>query len=144
MPSIFRENLADSFFRDFDENFFGRKNEAPANTGHLMRTDVKETETGFEMDVDLPGIKKEDIQLELEDGVMTISATRNTSSEEKDESGKLIRQERYSGSMKRSFFIGENVTEQDVKAKFEDGVLKLYVPKIEAKLPEKKTIMIEG
>ena len=102
-----------------------------------MKTDIKETESAYELDIDLPGYKKEDVQAELKDGYLTISAKTNTTKEEKDENGKYLRKERYSGSCSRSFYVGEDITEEDIKAKFEDGTLKLSIPKKEAKPVEK-------
>ena len=148
-PSIFGESLFDDLmdfsfptFRGFDgmdRKLYGKQ------AANLMKTDVRELEDHYEVDIDLPGFKTEEIKLELEKGKLTVSAARNTSEEEKNEEGRVIRQERYMGSMQRSFYVGEFITEEDVKARFEDGVLKLAVPKKEApKLPEKKSIAIEG
>ncbi|MBQ1316753.1 MAG: Hsp20/alpha crystallin family protein [Lachnospiraceae bacterium] len=145
LPSIFGDNLVDDFFDDF--NFFRPARPAVrTERTKLMRTDIRETDTGYELDVELPGYKKEDLNLELTNGYLNISAEKNTSKEEKDKNGRVVRQERYTGSMKRSFYVGEEITEEDIKAKFEDGILKLQVPKkeIEEKVPEKKTIAIEG
>ena len=145
LPSIFGDNLVDDFFDDF--NFFRPARPAVrTERTKLMRTDIRETDTGYELDVELPGYKKEDLNLELTNGYLNISAEKNTSKEEKDKNGRVVRQERYTGSMKRSFYVGEEITEEDIKAKFEDGILKLMVPKkeIEEKIPEKKTIAIEG
>jgi len=146
MPSIFGENLFDEWF-DFPEfrNFenaekklYGRR------ADRLMKTDVHEHEDHYDVDIDLPGFKKEDITLELENGYLKVSASKGLEEDEKKK-GKLIRQERFSGAMQRSFYVGENLTEEDIKAKFEHGVLNLCIPKKNApKLPEKKTIMIEG
>ena len=145
VPSVFGENLFDDWFqfpdfRDFDRTerkLYGR------HADRVMRTDVTEHEDHFEIDVDLPGFAKEDIGLELHDGYLTVKAEKKLNQEEKKE-GKLIRQERYMGSMQRSFFVGENLTEEDVKAAFKDGVLQMQIPKKEAKkIPEKKTIAIE-
>ena len=147
LPSIFGENLFDDWFdfpsfpelRNIDRKLYGR------HAAHEMKTDVREHEDRYEVDVDLPGFKKDEIKLELQNGYLTVAAAKGVDKEEKDKKGKLIRQERYSGSMQRSFFVGKAVTEEDIKAKFEDGVLKLDIPKKEApKIPEKKTIMIEG
>lgn len=145
MPSIFGENLLDDFF-DFD---YPRKRmrtpSAPANG--LMKTDIKEKKDGFVLEVNLPGVKKEDIQAELKDGYLTISATHGASNEEKEEDGTYIRRERYFGSASRSFYVGEDVTQEDIKARYEDGVLCVCIPKIEPKKPEpeeKKFIAIEG
>lgn len=148
LPALFGENLMD-VFNDFDRDFFRgfwRPEQAlyGKNAGHMMRTDVKETETGFEVDVDLPGFKKDEITLDLENGYLTVGASKALDEEHKNAKGRLIRQERYSGSMQRSFYVGEFVTEEEISAKFEDGVLRLTVPKKDApKLPEKKTIRIE-
>lgn len=146
-PSIFGENLFDDWF-DFpgfrglgrvENKLYGDR------VGRLMKTDVHEKDGQYDMDIDLPGFKKEDIKVELHDGYLQVSAVKGLNEEEKDEKGKLIRQERYSGSMQRSFYVGESIKQEDVKAKFEQGVLKLSFPKEgEKKLPEKQPIMIEG
>ena len=146
LPSIFGENLLDDFmdlprfeFPDIDRKLYGK------NAAHVMKTDVREHEGGYEVDIDLPGFKKDEIKLTLENGYLTVAAGKALNSDEKDKKGKVIRQERYSGSMQRSFYVGENLTEEEIKAKFEDGVLKLTVPKKEkAEVPEKKLIQIEG
>jgi HSP20 family molecular chaperone IbpA len=145
MPSIFGENLFDDFFEDF-----GRPVRRTANFGSsvsgIMKTDVKETDTGYEIDIDLPGYKKEDVKAELNEGYLTINASTQTSNDEKDSDGKYVRRERYSGTCSRSFYVGEDVTQEEIKAKFEDGILKMFVPKKEEKekLPESKYIAIEG
>lgn len=147
VPSIFGENLFDDWFdfpewpdfRDLDKaekKLYGR------HADRLMKTDVHEHEDHYEVDIDLPGFKKDEIQLELNNGYLLVSAAKEHEQENK---GKAIRKERYSGSMQRSFYIGEQLTEEDIKAKFEHGVLSLEIPKKDApKIPEKKTIMIEG
>ena len=141
VPSIFGENLFDDWFgfpefRDVDrteKKLYGHHGD------RLMKTDVKEHEDRYELDIDLPGFKKEDLTLELNNGYLTVSAVKGLDEEEK-KGGKVIRQERYSGSIQRSFFVGENLT-----ASFQHGVLSLQVPKKkEPVIPEKKTIMIEG
>ena len=146
LPSIFGESLFDDWmdipkFRSFDDvekKLYGK------HAAHVMKTDVREHDSGYEIDIDLPGFKKDEISLELENGYLTVSAAKGLDKDEKTKQGKLIRSERYSGSMQRSFYVGENLTEEDIKARFEDGVLKLTMPKKEAqKLPEKKAIMIE-
>lgn len=136
-------------FNDFDRDFF-RGWDRPEhmlygkNAPRMMKTDVKETDEGYEVDVDLPGFKKEEIRLELENGTLTIS-TQKTLENKEEKQGKVLRQERCSGSMSRSFYVGDYVTEEDIKAKYENGVLSLAIPKKEApKAPEKKTICIEG
>ena len=146
-PSIFGENLFDDWF-DFP-SFGGLGREENKlygdRAGRLMKTDVHEKDGQYDMDIDLPGFKKEDIKVELHDGYLQVSAVKGLNEEEKDEKGKLIRQERYSGSMQRSFYVGDSIKQEDVKAKFEQGVLKLSFPKEgEKKLPEKQPIMIEG
>ena len=145
MPSIFGENLFDEFFDDFvrPTRRVVRYN-TPSTT--IMKTDVKETEGSYELDIDLPGYKKEDVKAELKDGYLTISAATNTNNDQKDENGKYIRRERYYGNFSRSFYVGENITQEDIKARFEDGILKIVVPKKEAKpaVEEKKYISIEG
>ena len=147
LPSIFGENLFDNWFdlpdfRDLDrveKKLYGK------NAARLMKTDVHEREDQYEVDMDLPGFKKEEISLELNNGYLTVSAAKGLDKDENDKKGKLIRQERYAGSMQRSFYVGENLTEEDIKASFKHGVLSLIIPKKEApKRPEKKQILIEG
>ena len=142
MPSIFRTNVFDDFFEDPFKDF-ARVPARPQN--ELMRTDVKELENGFELSIALPGVKKEDITAEINDGYLTISATTSTDKDEKNADGKYIRRERFYGSAKRSFYVGEDITEEDIKAKYEDGILTLDIPKKEAKpvVEEKKYINIQ-
>ena len=146
MPSIFGENLFDGFFDDFarPESRSNRRYNTPVTT--VMKTDIKEKEDCFELAIDLPGYKKEDVSAELKDGYMTISAKTTTKNEEQNKDGNYIRRERFYGSCSRSFYVGEDVTEEDIKAKFCDGVLMLTIPKKEAKpeVPEKKFISIEA
>ena len=135
MPSLFTENLFDDFFNDFDENFFGKKNPLYGkHARNMMKTDVRETDTTYEVDIDLPGFKKEDINVSYENGYLTISTSKGLDKDEKDKEGNYIRRERYAGSMCRSFYVGDAVSEEDIHAKYEDGILKLSVPK---KAPEK-------
>ena len=143
MPSIFGENLFDDFMDGFA---FPTANWNYAkNTANVMKTDIKENDKGYELDVDLPGYKKEDVKAELKDGYLTISASNDNTKEEKDEDGKYIRKERYTGSVSRSFYVGKYVTEEDIHAKFENGILKLSVPKVDApKVEENNYISIEG
>ena len=145
MSGIFGENLFDDWMgfpmrelANVDRRLYGK------NAGHVMKTDVNETDENYELEVDLPGFKKDEINVKLEDGYMTISASKGLDKEKKDKHGKIIRQERYAGAMSRSFYVGEGVKTEDVKAKFEDGVLKLDIPKKELNLPGSKTICIEG
>ena len=148
LPAVFGENMMD-VFNDFDRDFFrgfGRPEHMlyGKNASRMMKTDVKETDEGYELDVDLPGFRKEEIRLDLANGYLTISTEKNL--ENKDErKGRVLRQERWSGTMSRSFYVGEHVTEEDIKARYENGVLSLKIPKKEApKVPEKKAILIEG
>ena len=149
LPAVFGENMLD-MFDDLDRDFFrgfGRPERMlyGKNAPRMMKTDVKETDAGYEVAVDLPGFKKDDIVLDLQNGNLTITAHKGMEKKEENKDGRMLRQERYAGSMARSFFVGDNVTEENIKAKFEDGVLKLHVPKEEpAKVPEKKFIAIEG
>ena len=140
MPSIFGENLLDDFFGfpfDGDYNY---------TAAGLMTTDVKDTDHGYEVTMNMPGVKKEDVKAELKDGYLTVSAVSNKQTDEKNSEGKYLRRERYSGSCSRSFYVGEGVKQEDIKAKFEDGTLKLEIPKEEAKpaVEQKKYISIEG
>lgn len=143
MTSILGENLFDEFFEDFARP---AKRAARYSTPAVMRTDVKETEAGYELHIDLPGYKKEDVKAELKDGNLTISAATNVENDTKDENGKYIRRERFYGNCSRTFHVGEAIEQTDIKAKFEDGILKVFVPKKEAKpvIEENKYIPIEG
>ena len=150
LPTVFGENLMD-VFDDFDRSFFrGFGNIDHTLYGkhaqHMMKTDVKELEDSYEVDVDLPGFKKDEIHLELNNGYLTISTEKTLEKDNEGKKGKMLRQERYSGVMQRSFFVGEHLTEEDIKASYENGVLHVMIPKKEArKVPEKKkTILIEG
>ena len=147
MPRIFDDDFFDDWMRwpvsrslaDTEKQLYGKH--AP----HVMKTDIREQEDHYEVDIDLPGFKKDEIELSLEKGYLTISATKGLDKDETDKKGRVIRQERYAGAMQRSFYVGSALTEEDIKAHFEDGVLKLNVPKKTApKLPEKRTILIEG
>ena len=147
LPTIFGENLFDDFMDDaFERNFFGGRNPLYGkHSKNLMKTDVKETDNGYELDIDLPGFKKDEITAHLEDGYLTVSAAKGVDKDEKDNEGRYIRRERYSGSMTRSFYVGNAVTEEDIKAKYEDGILSLSIPKKDPKAVEaKKYIAIEG
>ena len=149
LPTVFGENLMD-VFDDFDRSFFrGFGNIDHTLYGkhaqHMMKTDVKELEDSYEVDVDLPGFKKDEIHLELNNGYLTISTEKSLEKTNENKKGKMLRQERYSGVMQRSFFVGEHLTEEDIKASYDSGVLHVIIPKKDApKAPEKKTILIEG
>ncbi len=147
LPSIFGESLFDDwmdfpftgFTGDVDRRLYGK------NAARVMKTDLKEHENGYELCVDLPGFKKDQIELRLENGYLTISAAKGLEEEDKDKAGKLVHQERFSGSVSRSYYVGESLREEDVKARFENGVLTLEFPKAEQKkLPERHVIQIAG
>ncbi len=143
MPSLFGNSLFDEWMDfPFDSGFSkGAKRETS-----LMKTDVKEQDGAYELEMELPGYKKEDVTAQLKDGYLTVQASRNASNEEKDAQGNYIRRERYTGQCSRSFFVGEAVKQEDIRARFEDGVLKLTVPKVEEQkqVEENKFIAIEG
>ncbi len=148
MPSILGENLFDDFMNfPFERDFWGRRNPLYGkNEKNLMKTDVRETDSSYELDIDLPGFKKDEVTAKLENGYLTISASKGLNKDEKDkENGKYIRRERYAGAVSRSFYVGEHIQQEDIHAKFEDGILRLTVPKKDAKqVDEKKYISIEG
>ena len=140
MPSIFDGSLVDDFF----DNFAMPKNENNFYYGSLMRTDIKQTDTSYELDIDLPGMKKDDVRIELKDGYLTVTASRDENKDQKDEKGRYIRRERYAGKAERSYYVGSNLTQEDVHAKFENGILKISFPKEKpAKAEEEKFITIE-
>lgn len=128
-------------FDDFMDFPFGGKK---INT--MMKTDIRDTDSSYELDIDMPGFKKEDIKAQLKDGYLTISASTSANNDEQDKDGRYIRRERYAGSCSRSFYVGEGVKEEDIRAKFENGILKLSIPKVENKpqVEEQKYIAIEG
>ena len=144
MPSIFGENLFNDDWMNFgfpevDKALYGK------HASHEMKTDVKETDSGYEVDIDLPGFKKDEINVQLDNGYLSISAAKGLDNEEKNKEGKYIRKERYAGAMSRSFYVGDAITQEDIKAKYESGILRLSIPKKEAKQVEAtKRIAIEG
>lgn len=148
LPAIFRDNLLDDFmsgfgfpaFPDVDKALYGK------HAKNLMKTDVKETDEGYEIDMDLPGFKKDEIKMELKDGVLTVSAQKSLDKDEQDKEGKYVRRERYAGNLSRSFYVGENVSEADIHARYENGILSFQVPKEEKKTVEEKRhyVSIEG
>ena len=152
MPSIFGENLFDDWFDDFpmvddrgrnkiEKKLYGR------HAQNLMKTDIREEDDGYEMIVDLPGFAKDEIHVSLEDGYLTIEAAKGLDQDEKEKkSGKYIRKERYAGACQRSFYVGEGLKQEDIKAEFKHGILKMYVPKKENKpaVESNKYISIEG
>ena len=132
LPSIFRDNLFDDMFDfdDFDKEF--NRMMRPLYGKHaqnMMKTDVRETDNSYELDIDLPGFKKDEIKVELDNGYLSISAAKGLDKDEEKKDGKYIRRERYAGAMNRTFYVGDNLTQQDIKAKFENGILKISVPK---------------
>jgi len=147
LPSVFGDGFMNDFFDDIDRDFFDEPMPVRHVNGHssLMRTDITKKDGNYELAVELPGYKKEDVSLELENGYLNISAKHNENKEEKNDRGEVIRSERYSGNMARSFYVGDDIKEEDVKARFEDGILKVVIPDKEnaKEIPEKKTIMIE-
>ena len=152
MPSIFGEDMFDDFMRDFP--FFDDRELRKADRklyGHhaknLMKTDIKETDQGYELEMDLPGFTKDEVSVSLEEGTLTVSAAKGLDQDEQEKkTGQYIRRERYAGTCERSFYVGEGVTETDIKGEFKHGILKLFIPKKEAKpaVEEKKYIAIEG
>lgn len=143
MPGIFGENVFDDWmdfsFPDIDKKLYGK------HAKNIMKTDIRETDGSYELVVDLPGFKKDEIQVQLENGYLTISAAKGLDKDETDKKGRYLRKERYAGSMSRSFYVGDNVTEEEIHGKFENGILKLDIPKVEEKKAEqKKCISIEG
>ncbi len=151
MPRIFGDDFFDDDFfdewmhrpmrglPDVEHKLYGK------HAAQVMKTDIHEHDDHYVVDIDLPGFKKDEIELSLENGYLTVSAAKGLNKDEQDKKGKVIRQERYAGAMRRSFYVGTALTEEDIKAKFEDGVLALNLPKKTApRMPEKKTILIEG
>ncbi len=145
LPSVFGEKLFDDMFNDAFTLVPAFAKNASIGSGmkNLMKTDVRELENTYELDIDLPGFKKEEVRIELDKGYLTISASRTVDNDEKDKKGQYIRRERYSGECSRSFYIGENVEPKDVTAKFENGILQIAFPKApQPKQPENKLISI--
>lgn len=139
LPSIFDNNFFDNFFDDVFSRpslFFNNSN-IPQ-----MNTDVCEYDDHFELKVELPGYSKDNIKANLKDGYLTIAAQRTESNDEKDSNGKYIRRERYAGQCQRRFYVGKNVTEEDIKASFENGILNITVPKVDSKDDDTKYIPI--
>lgn len=146
LPSIFRDNLFDDMFDfDFDKEFdrmmrplYGK------HAQNMMKTDVRETGNSYELDIDLPGFKKDEITIQLDNGYLSISASKGLDKDEENKNGKYIRRERYAGAMNRTFYVGDNLTQQDIQAKFEDGILKISVPKKDVQqIEQNKYIAIE-
>ena len=144
MPSVygrdFFDDLMDGFgFPDVNKKLYGR------HAKNMMKTDIRDTDEGYEVIMDLPGFKKDEIEVQLENGYLTVSAAKGLDKDEADKKGKYICRERYAGEMSRSFYVGEDILDTDIHARFENGILKLDVPKKEAKAVEtKKHVAIEG
>ena len=152
LPSIFNNNLFDDFF-GFPFYYDNRAEDKAEkklyghHAGNLMKTDIKELDNGYELEIDLPGFKKDEIKAELNNGYLTVSAAKGLDEDKEDKkTGKYIRRERYAGACQRSYYVGEDITEEDIKASFEHGILTLFVPKKEAKkeVEGSKYIAIEG
>ena len=144
LPSIFGENLFDDFFSDPFGMMVpqGRDPLYGKHGKNLMKTDVRETENSYELDIDLPGFKKDEVNVELKNGYLTIQAAKGLDKEEQDKKGKYIRQERYAGACSRSFYVGD-VKPEEVSAKYEDGILKLTMPKqVKREQPKSSSIAI--
>ena len=146
LPSIFRDNLFDDMFDfDFDKEF--NRMMRPLYGKHaqnMMKTDVRETDNSYELDIDLPGFKKDEISVQLDNGYLSISASKGLDKDEENKNGKYIRRERYAGAMNRTFYVGSQLTQQDIQAKFEDGILKISVPKKDVQqIEQNKYIAIE-
>ena len=150
MPSIFGEDLFDDFMRDFpfyndkdmkklEKKLYGRRGR------NMMKTDIKERDDSYELEMDLPGFKKDEVKVALENGYLTISAAKGLDEDEQEKkSGRYIRRERYAGACQRTFYVGEDVRQEDIKGEFKHGILKLTIPKKAAQVPEKKYIAVEG
>ena len=148
MPSIFGEHLFDDDWMNFgfNDNFWGKKNPLYGkHAQNMMKTDIREKDDSYELDVDLPGFKKDEIKVQLKDGYLTLSAAKGLDKDQQDKQGNYIRRERYAGTMSRSFFVGEDVAQEDIHAKYEDGILRLSVPKkAPKKIENTGYISIEG
>ncbi|HIY01235.1 MAG TPA: Hsp20/alpha crystallin family protein [Candidatus Blautia faecipullorum] len=148
MPSIFGENLFDDDWMNFpfDRDFWEKKNPLYGkNAQNMMKTDIREKDGSYELDVDLPGFKKDEIKVQLKDGYLTLSAAKGLNKDQQDEKGNYIRRERYAGAMQRSFYVGDAVAQDEIHAKYEDGILKVSIPKKDPKKIEQSGyISIEG
>lgn len=148
VPSIFNDSLFDDFFFEpwFNDGSFSKaeKKLYGHHGKNLMKTDIRQTDLGYELEMDLPGFKKDEIQISLENGSLKVSASKNLDEEKKDE-GKYIRRERYAGACERTFYVGDHLKQEDIKASFHDGILKVELVKPdEKKIEENKYVAIEG
>lgn len=146
LPAIFGENLFDTWMGNAFSNFINADRELYGkHSKNMMKTDVKETDDAYQVAVELPGFDRSEISAELQDGYLTITASRSLDKDEQDKEGSYIRRERYAGTMQRSFYVGREVRQEDIRAKYESGVLKLEVPKQDTKAVEQsRYIAIEG
>lgn len=151
MPSVFGRDMFDDFFdfpffddkdmKKMEKQLYGRRGK------NLMKTDVREKADSYELTMDLPGFKKDEVTAQLKDGYLTVSAAKGLDKDEQEkDNGRYIRRERYAGACQRSFYVGEDIAEEDIKASFKHGILKLSIPKKEAKaaVEDKHYIAIEG
>lgn len=146
VPAIMGDDLFEQWmegalsgFADMNRRLYGKQAKS------MMKTDVKEIEGGYQVAVELPGFDKNEISVELDKGYLTITASKDFSKDEQDEDDKYIRRERYAGTMQRSFYVGDSLQQEDIKAKYENGILKLEVPKEDTqKIQQNKYIAIEG
>ena len=129
------------FPRTLDDMFEGFFPKTSIYADNLMRTDVYEKDGYYNLDIELPGYNKEDVTMEIMDGYLNVKASHNVSNEEKDAKGNLIRSERRFGSCSRSFYVGENIKAEDIKAKFENGMLNIVLPSKEQKSIESKQVV---
>ncbi|MEG1783070.1 MAG: Hsp20/alpha crystallin family protein [Oscillospiraceae bacterium] len=144
LPSIFGEDLFDTFTSyPFERDFFGKNPVYGKNEKNLMKTDVREKDGQYEIDMDLPGFKKENVSIKLDNGYLLVSCEKSYE-KANDEQDPYIRRERWAGSCSRSFYVGEQVKSEDIKAKMEDGILHLSVPKIDKAAVQNNQIFIEG
>lgn len=147
-PSIFGESLFDEFMDEFAFPKFDNTERVlyGQNANSLMKTDVKETEEGYTVDMDLPGYKKDEIKIQLDKGYLTVCAAKDVNKDEKDKDGRYVRRERFSGNVRRSFYVGDKVKEEEIHPKFENGILTFQIPKENKKAVEeqKHYITIEG
>ena len=145
-PSIFNDNFTDSLFDEFFNDSFWPTARTTRRGVTSMKTDIKETDDAYQVEMELPGFAKEDVQADLKDGYLTVTANHAENNDTQDKDGKYLRKERYSGSLSRSFYVGDGVTQDDIKGRFADGILTITVPKKEKEpqVEEKKFISIEG
>lgn len=144
LPSIFGEDLFDDMFDDMYgmRPFFGNRNSLYGkNAKNLMKSDIRETDDAYELDIDLPGFKKEEVNLKLDQGYLTIAASKGLDKDDEDKKGHYIRRERFAGACSRSFYVGDQLKPEDISAKFEDGILKIHLPKAAPKLPQQNNLI---